>query len=374
MMKLNKTVFTLLAVAVVVGCGKPDSNENKQGSGSDKEEEKTPEVVVKPFMTGADVSWTSEMEAAGKTFKGTDGKTADLFAILSDCGVDAVRLRVWVGPTGGWSGKDDVVKLAKRATEKGLAVMVDFHYSDFFADPSRQTVPEAWKADSGDISKMATHVKDHTTEVLQALKAAGVAPKWVQIGNETRNGMIWPSGQLWNDKGDIAGGWQNFVNLYNAGYNAAKAVFSNILVMPHLNNAFDDNAWWFSKFKAAGGKMDMIALSHYPQTVTGKTWQQANDLAVSRIQALSAANSCKVMISEVGIKASDLALGKQILTDFIGKIKSSGSCSGIFYWEPEVYGGWKPAIYTTLGWNSYDMGCFTAQGAPSDAFLTLKNN
>ena len=169
-------------------------------------------------------------------------------------------------------------------------------------------------------------------------------------------------------------GIPNFVNLYNAGYNAAKAVFSNILVMPHLNNAFDDNAWWFSKFMAAGGKMDMIALSHYPQTVTGKTWQQANDLAVSRIQALSAANSCKVMVSEVGIKASDLALGKQILTDFIGKIKSSGSCSGIFYWEPEVYGGWKPAIYTTLGWNSYDMGCFTAQGAPSDAFLTLKNN
>ena len=144
-MKLNKTVFTLLAVAVVVGCGKPDANENKQGSGSDKEEEKTPEVVVKPFMTGADVSWTSEMEAAGKTFKGTDGKTADLFAILSDCGVDAVRLRVWVSPTGGWSGKDDVVKLAKRATEKGLAVMVDFHYSNWWADPSKQHVPEEWK-------------------------------------------------------------------------------------------------------------------------------------------------------------------------------------------------------------------------------------
>lgn len=371
-MKLKKTILSILTIAAVISCSKqPESNGNNNGG---NEGGTTPEIVVKPFVTGADVSWASEMEAAGKSFKGTDGKTADLFAILSSCGLDAVRLRVWVSPTGGWSGKDDMVKLAKRATEKGLAVMVDFHYSDFFADPSRQTVPEAWKADTGDISKMAAHVKDHTTEVLHALKAAGVAPKWIQIGNETRNGMIWPSGQLWTDKGDIAGGWQNFVNLYNAGYNAAKAVFSDVKVMPHLNNAYDDNAWWFTKFVSAGGKMDMIALSHYPQTVSGKTWQQANDLAVSRVQALSKAHNCKVMISEVGIKASDLTLGKQILSDFIGKIKSSGSCAGIFYWEPEVYGGWKPAVYTTLGWNSYDMGCFTASGTPSDAFLALKNN
>lgn len=336
----------------------------------DPEGETTPPAAP-ALVTGADVSWLSEMEHDGKTFRNTDGQTADLFQILADLKLNAVRLRVWVNPTGGWSGREDVVALAKRAAAKGLSVMVDFHYSDFFADPSTQTIPSAWNADRNDLTKMTAHVKDHTTEVLSALKSAGVTPAWIQIGNETRNGFLWPAGQLWTSSGDIADGWKHFVSLYNAGYAAAKAVFPEAKVMPHINNAWEDNAWWFDQFKAAGGQFDLIALSHYPQTESGKTWQQVNNLAVTNIKALAQKYNCKVMVSEIGIKASDFTLGAQVMTAFIQAMEDSGVCAGIFYWEPEVYGGWKPAVYSTLGWNAYDMGAFNSDGSPSAAFKTL---
>ena len=122
---------------------------------------------------------------------------------------------------------------------------------------------------------MSQHVADHTTEVLKALKDAGVSVNWIQIGNETRIGMLFPLGQLnYNNKGTEFAG---FVKLYMAGYNAAKAVYPEALVMPHINNAFDVShaSWWFSSFKAQGGKFDMIALSHYPPTTrpgTRSTW------------------------------------------------------------------------------------------------------
>jgi arabinogalactan endo-1,4-beta-galactosidase len=105
----------------------------------------------------------------------------------------------------------------------------------------------------------------------------------------------------------------------------------------------------------------------------GKSWQEMNEMAETNIRRLISQWHCPVMICEVGMFANNPE-SETVMADFMQRIAAIDSCAGIFYWEPEVYGGWKPAIYTTLGWNSYDMGCFTAQGAPSDAFLTLKNN
>ena len=210
-------------------------------------------VTTPSFAKGADISWVSEMEKDGKTFRISDGKTADIFDVMKETGVNAIRLRVWVNPYNGWSGKDDVVKLATRAAKAGMALMVDFHYSDFFADPNRQRIPAAWEADKDDLTKMAKHVSDHTTEVLKALKDAGVTPAWVQVGNETRNGMLWPAGQLWTTSGDIPNGRAHLSQLLNAGYDAAKAVFPNVMVLAHVDNAYDDNAWWFDQVKTAGG-------------------------------------------------------------------------------------------------------------------------
>ena len=340
------------------------------------------EVSTPAFARGADVSWLSEMEQNGKTFRKADGTQADLFDVLKDCGINSIRLRVWVDPPGGWSGKEDMVKLAVRAAKAGMALMVDFHYSDFFADPSRQTPPSAWSSDINDLDKLCARVKAHTTDVLEALKEAGVTPAWIQVGNETRNGMLWPAGQLWNASGNLPNGRKSFARLYNTGYEAAKAVFPNALVMPHLNNAYEDNDWWFREIKEAGGKFDAIALSHYPQAETQYTPAQYNQKAIDGIQALY--NTCKVpvFVSEVGVKPAR-ADAASVLKSFMDEVKKISGCKGVFYWEPEVYGGWKPAVYSNAAeikrltgkeetWGPYDQGAFKSDGSPHEIMNAFK--
>lgn len=339
-------------------------------------------VTTPAFACGADVSWLSEMEHDGKTFKKADGTTADLFAVLKDCGINAIRLRVWVDPPGGWSGKADMLNLATRAARAGLALMVDFHYSDFFADPGRQTIPSAWAGDKDNLEKMCSHVAEHTTQVLQALKDADIKPAWIQVGNETRNGMLWPVGQLWTASGDIPDGRKHFAKLYNAGYDAAKAVFPDAIVMPHLNNAYEDNAWWLRQIRAQGGKFDAIALSHYPQAESAYSATQYNQKALSNIKSLYSEFKLPVYVSEVGVKPakSDAA---SVLQAFMDEARKLDGCKGVFYWEPEVYGGWKPAVYSNLDeikrltgkaetWGPYDQGAFTSDGRPHEIMNAFK--
>ena len=367
---MKKTLLIVLA-ALLAACN-PD-NPGTDNPGPDNPQSDKPAAVETPaFARGADVSWVSEMEKGGKVFKKADGAAADIFTVLKDCGINSIRLRVWVNPTGGWSGKDDCTALALRAAKAGMALMIDFHYSDFFADPGTQTFPKDWAADKADVEKTAARIKEHTAEVLGALKEAGVSPAWIQIGNETRNGFLWPLGQLWNNSGDISGGWGRFVRLYGAGYAAAKEVFPQALVMPHLNNAYEDNAWWFTKFKAQGAQFDAIALSHYPQTVSGKSAQQCNLATLTQIKALAAKFSVPVIVSEVGVKVGTETASAAVLKEFMDGVKSISSCKGVFYWEPEVYGGWKPAIYGSLGWGSYDMGAFLSDGRPSSIMNAFK--
>ena len=369
-MRLRHLLLCAAAFACI-SCIKPEEDKGKDNPGK-QEDPETPAVTVPDFAKGADVSWVSEMESGGKTFKKQDGTQADIFNVLKDVGINSIRLRVWVSPDGGWSGKEDCVKLASRATKAGMAVMIDFHYSDFFADPSRQDFPKDWAADKGDLMKTIGHLKDHTTEVLNALKDAGVSPAWIQIGNETRNGFLWPLGQLWAVNGSSPGGWVNFAQLYNAGYAAAKAVFPSAIVMPHLNNAYDDNVWWFKELKAQGGKFDAIALSHYPQGNSKMTPEQMNSTAVSRIQTLASTYGVPVIVSEVGVRSDTEDASAQLLQSFMDSIKQVSACKGVFYWEPEVYGWWKPAVYSSLGWNAYDMGAFTSDGRPSSIMNAFK--
>ena len=352
---MKKQILLLAAAMVLFSCEK-----GPEGS--------TYDVPTPSFAKGADVSWVSEMEAGGKTFKTRSGSQADIFESLASCGINSIRLRVWVKPSGGWSGKADVAALAERAAKAGMALMIDFHYSDFFADPSRQDIPADWAADKADIAKMCAHVSAHTTDVLKAIKAKGVTPAWIQIGNETRNGMLWPIGQLWETSYGTPGGWEKFARLYKAGYYAAKEVFPNAKVMPHLNNAYADNAWWFTALKEQGGAFDMIALSHYPQAENKMTPSEYNAAAIANIKALNSQFRVPVMISEVGVKTPDgEAAAKAVLQEFMNEVKKlpASTCAGVFYWEPEVYDWWKPAIYNTKGWNAYGMGAYLSGGRPS---------
>ena len=376
---MSKTLSIFLSVAALISA----CQQQPTDPGTDPEPDPPVIVVTPDFARGADVSWLSEMENDNKTFKKADGTPADLFEVLKDCGINAIRLRVWVDPPGGWSGKEDMVKLAVRAAKAGLALMVDFHYSDFFADPSRQTIPSAWASDKDDLEKMCSHVSAHTTQVLQALKDAGVKPAWIQIGNETRNGMLWTAGQLWTASGDIPDGRKHFARLYNAGYDAAKAVFKDAVVMPHLNNAYEDNAWWFRQIKAEGGKFDAIALSHYPQAESAFSATQYNQKALANIKSLISEFKIPVYVSEVGVKPAK-ADAASVLKAFMDDAKNMDGCKGVFYWEPEVYGGWKPAVYSNAAeltrltgtkqgtWGAYDQGAFTSDGRPHEIMNVFK--
>lgn len=367
---MNKILSYFLLVALflaLAGCG-------CEGDPSSEEEVVVPDPVTSvSFAKGADISWASEMLSKGITFK--DGKGADgIFPVLKNLGMNSIRLRVWVNPIGGssWSGQADLVNMAKQARAAGMAIMVDFHYSDIFADPGRQTIPSAWSSYSGDVSKVASAVSSHTVTVLNALKAAGVIPAWVQVGNETDNGMVWPAGKIdWENKSGSAR-YSDYVAVSNAGYDAVKQVFPDTPVIVHISNAAsagDYDGWFFKEFKQAGGKFDIIGLSHYPMSDSKKSWSEMNSAAISSIKTLSAKQSCKVMVCEVGVKPSSSDAGACIKA-FMNSVKALGSgvCAGVFYWEPEVDGKWKPDIYSKSGlvcsgWGAYDMGAFTSSGS-----------
>ena len=377
-----KNLVLLAACMAFLACGKTPSTPDPAPTPDPVPDPTPAQIEIPAFAKGADIGWASEMEAGGRTWKKKDGTSASLMEVLKDCGVNAIRLRVWVNPYKGWCGKDDVVAVAEKATAAGLPVMIDFHYSDFFADPSRQKIPAAWEADQNDMNKMVQHVKDHTKEVLTALKAIGVTVAWVQIGNETRSAMLDPLGKLnYKNKGAE---FTAFVKLSNAGYDAAKEVFPSVKVMPHIDNAFDvaNNTWWVNSFVSQGGKLDMIALSHYPQNSWDgdkkMDWKDCNAKAVSAIGSMASRFKVPVLVVEVGVKTPEnTALAASVLQEFMDAVKAVDGCAGVFYWEPEVDGVWKPALYglpaelskytgkSESAWGAYNMGAFTTSGQPT---------
>ena len=332
------------------------------------------------FVRGADVSWGTEMEASGKKFYTTSGQETELFTLMKTIGMNAVRLRVWVNPLGygygAWCDQADVVKKAERAQQQGLDVMIDFHYSDFFADPGRQEMPKDWNGYTFDQVKAA--VADHTKEVLTALKQKGIEPKWVQVGNETNNGFIFDHGKIdWNKSGSAR--YTNYVALSNAGYDAVKEVFPDAYVIVHIANAYkaaDYNGWFYKEFKEAGGKFDMIGLSHYPDSDdwdSTKSDVASNASAANSVKTLGDLFKVPVMIVETGFSVQDADKASQVMTDLFNKTKDLPQCAGIIYWEPLADGVWKPDYYTTVGWGAYDMGAFTTDGMPTAALDAFGN-
>lgn len=330
------------------------------------------------FARGADISWCTEMEADGHKFYTADGVETDIFALMKEIGMNAIRLRVWVNPTlygyGAWCDKTDVVAKARRAHEQGLDLMIDFHYSDFFADPGCQTIPLEWK--DYDFEQVKIAVADHTKDVLQALKDEGIEPKWVQVGNETNNGMIWNMGEIdWKKSGKAR--YTNYAALSNAGYDAVKDILPNAYVIVHIAgayNAADYQGWFYKEFKEAGGKFDMIGLSHYPDWNdwnSDKSDIASNKNAANSVKTLGDLFNIPVMIVETGFSVYDPVKGSEVMTDLFDRTKNLPQCAGIFYWEPEADVSWKPAYYESMGWDEYGLGAFNIYGEPTailDAF------
>jgi len=360
---MHKGFFAILTAAALMlaGCEPAESPESGNDGG---------------FARGADVSWCTEMEADGRSFRNADGEEREMMALMHEIGMTAVRLRVWVNPAdygyGAWSDKADVVAKAKRAKQAGLDVMIDFHYADFFADPGSQNIPLDWASLSAD--ELAAAMTDHTRDVLRALKKEGISPRWVQVGNETNSGMLNPLGVVHWDKTGKAR-FTDYVRFSNAGYDAVKDVFPKAYVIVHLGGS-ENPQWFFPDFIAAGGKVDMIGVSHYP---TAEQWKStAADATHSNVNAATWVKQAirdfhvPVMICETGFDVSRPALAKQVMQDLFERMQPIDSCAGIFYWEPEVDGQWKPRYYKSLGWGAYGMGAFTKDGRPTEALDAFK--
>lgn len=323
----------------------------------------TPEQEKKYDMTGfakgADVSWLTELESNGTLFYDANGKPQECMALLRDLGMNSIRLRVWVNPDGGWCGKDDVVAKAWRAHKLGMRLMIDFHYSDTWADPGKQYVPAAWKDYTFEQMKQA--VADHTRDVLTALKERNIDVEWVQVGNETSDGM------LWNDAdgadalavtGRASKNMANFAAYVNAGYDAVKAVYPDAKVIVHLDkgNKLSQYTWMFDGLKQHGTKWDVIGMSLYPDWITDQTWQQVSDDCLANMQTLSTKYGCNVILSEIGMVWNS-ENAAPFLKKMVDGCKALSICEGVFYWEPETYGNL----------NGYDKGAFDDSGKPTVA-------
>jgi arabinogalactan endo-1,4-beta-galactosidase len=307
------------------------------------------------FVKGADVSWLTQMEASNVLFYDSSGQQGDCMAILKAAGINTIRLRVWVNPANGWCDSVDVLNKAKRAKAMGLRIMIDFHYSDVWADPGHQTKPAAWASLS--FNGLTNAVYTHTFNVLTLLKANGITPGWVQVGNEVSDGMLWNDGRASVNMG-------NFAALITAGYTAVKAVNDSISVVVHLANGFDNASfrWMFDGLKANGAKWDVIGMSLYPNTTN---WPALDSACLANMNDMVSRYGSKVMICEVGMPADSAAICLQFLADIVKKTRSVANSNGlgVLYWEPESY-----------NWEGYKLGAFDSTGKITVALNGLKYN
>ena len=298
------------------------------------------QATAQTFWLGADISGTTELEARGVQLRNMQGEPRENTALMRELGLNAVRLRVWVNPKDGFCAKDDVVRMALRAKEWGMAVMIDFHYSDWWADPGQQNIPAAWK--EMNYEQMCKALAEHTRDVLTAIREAGVEVRWVQVGNETTNGFLWPVGRASDNMKQYAG-------LTDAGYDAVKQVFPNAEVIVHLYGAYDPKRYdfIFDGLRQYKARFDMIGLSVYPYwDMRGKhtqSWQETVEKATANINRLWTKYRKPLMVVETGVESEKPVEGKQILAAIIhaARYQTDGHCQGVFYWAPEADGHYR---------------------------------
>jgi len=312
-----------------------------------------------PISKGADISWMTEMESQGYTWQDNDGNTSELMPLLTSYDMDAVRLRVWVdpdnSPANGWCDIEDMVTKAQLAEAEGMDVMICIHFSDWWADPGQQNKPAAWSSMS--VSQLETAVANHTTDILNALDAVDITPRWVQIGNETNDGMLWETGRA------SAGGFANYAKFINAGASAVKAFDASIKTILHLASGNDTGLynWNIGGLLSNGltfSEIDIVGMSLYPNE---DNWISLVDDTYSNMLNVQNTYNKDVMVVEIGFDNSRPDITYQFIVYMIERTRQAQGL-GVFYWEPIAYSPF----------TSYSKGAWDGDGSPSvamDAFL-----
>jgi len=349
-------------------------------------------MTMSTFVKGADVSHLLQLEDfGGRFYRG--GVQEDLLQILKESGLNAIRMKVWNDPgnpccfpanqshPAGYNNPAHVLALAIRARAMGFRIMVDFHYSDWWADPAKQHTPHDWEGQ--DIDQLQSSLYSFTYDVLGTLKQNDVIPEWVQIGNEISNGMLWPVGSTDN--------WDNLAALLKEGYRATKAIDPTIKVVLHYDNGGNRSgtAWWFDNARSRGVQWDTIGLSYYP------LWHGSLSDLDANMDSISARYGKEVLVVETAYPWTSQngdsqpnqwtntgpesfpmspAGQEQFLNDLVSRIKAvpHGRGKGFFYWEPEwipVEGaGWKYGEGNE--WDNVTLFDFEGNALPSlKAFL-----
>lgn len=369
---MKNFIHTLIAMAIVALLGSCQAEK---------------QTIEPDFWLGADISWATEMEANGNKLYNKSGEERECTALMKELGLNAIRLRVWVDPSahGNWCNKEDLLVKCQRAKEQGMAIMVDFHYSDWWADPNKQNIPASWSGHS--YEEMKQDLTNHTIEVLQYLKDNGIEPKWIQVGNETRFGFLWSvksnewgwpeldengNATITESMGHAINNPEQYAGFFAAGYEACKQVFPESIVIAHLDNGFDKELydWNLGILIDNGAKFDMIGMSLYPHWAMEGGYRDDAETTITdciaNIRHVSEKFGCDVMIVETGFyvdeeKPEVLEDGRRQLARVIRESinETNGRCKGVFYWEPEC----RPS--------QYRLGAFTEDGHPTvimDAF------
>jgi arabinogalactan endo-1,4-beta-galactosidase len=342
------------------------------------------------FYLGTDVSTLTQMDQRGAVYK-DHGVRDDAVAIFMRHGWTCFRLRIWVDPRNGVNGLDYTRDLARRIKAAGGTLILDFHYSDTWADPQHQVKPAAWaKLDFDDLVK---RTQTYTADVIHTLKEAGACPDMVQIGNEITGGTLWPDAQVKvpashinvvagvvrpikvPEPYDDARQWDHLIRILkaaSAGVRQATTPADHVRIIVHIDRGGDwlVTKWYFDHLTSAGVDFDIIGQSYYP--IYHGTIQNLRDNLKQTIEYFHR----DVMIVETGYPARFRRLvpaqaknmtwpltpaGQlQFMKDLIAAAKSApdGRCIGVNYWHPESTITLRPTTRPNLDVNSL----FDAQG------------
>lgn len=304
------------------------------------------------FVKGMDVSMIKELESHGAEYF-LEGRKEDIFSILKKCRVNMIRIRIWPDPydekgrTYGGGGNDlqTTIEIARRTVEHRMGFMLDFHYSDFWADPAKQVKPKAWEGLKG--KELETAVYLHTVDTLKALKNQQLTPAMVQVGNEITKGLLWPDGHIEHTEG--------MVSLLKAGIRGVREECPEAKIVLHLDYGTNNALYrsWFDAVTAYGLAYDVIGMSYYPH------WNGSLELLQENLNDISGRYQKEVLIAETSIgytldtlgckgivygKEQEKATGytaspegqEQFLRDLYQTVREVKDQKGIgvFYWEP----------------------------------------
>lgn len=320
MKDLSKCFFALtliVLIAVLVSCGKTKSDWRPDPIASNVVSDtlyvKQVENLPEEFILGMDASCVPSLEAGGVKYYDHEGNEKDVFAILAENGINYIRVRVWNDPYdksghGYGGGNCDIstaVEIGKRATANGMKLLVNFHYSDFWADPAKQMVPKEWRGMS--IDEKSDALYNYTKDCLALLVKEGVDVGMVQIGNETNGAMC-------GENANALGGWKRITQLMSAGSKAVREVCPNALVVIHFANPekVTNYASYSKNLEYYGVDYDVFASSYYP------FWHGTLENLSDVLETVSQTYGKQVMVAETSYAFTDVD------TDFYGNTVGEG--------------------------------------------------